>query len=90
MHTNIKRWKCDECDYAHAAKRGLIEHKTYIHPKESDFKLCHMCPYKTPNKAALKKHIDIVHKKIRRFTCDQCGNQFIQKSQLTLHIKGEL
>ena len=88
-HAEKKPWKCDECDNTYAVERGLIEHKTYFHAKESDFKLCPSCPYKTPNKAALKSHINAVHKKILRFTCDQCAHQFYQKYQLTNHIKSK-
>ena len=89
MHTTIKPWKCDECDYAHASKRGLVEHKKYNHPEESDFIFCHLCTYKTPAKNSLKKHIAMVHQKIKRFACDQCSRQFYMKSQLTKHIKSK-
>ena len=61
MHTTIKPWKCDECDYAHASKRGLVEHKKYNHPKESDIIFCHLCTYKTPDKSSLTKHIATIH-----------------------------
>ena len=84
-----KPWKCNECDYAHASKWGLIEHKKYIHAQESDFKICPSCPYKTPSAPTLKKHIEMVHEKIRRFTCDQCARQFYNKSQLEKHIRSK-
>ena len=87
-HTAIKPWKCDECDYSHAAKAGIAEHKKYAHAKESDFKICHLCTYKTPGESELKKHIEMVHQKIKRFTCDQCARQFYQNNQLKRHIRG--
>ena len=89
-HSTAKPWKCDECDYAHAAKAGLVEHKKYFHGKESDMNTCHLCPYKTPGKSELKKHIEMVHQKIKRFTCDQCARQFYQNNQLKRHIRGTL
>jgi len=89
MHTNIKRWKCDECDYAHAAKSGLAEHKKLSHPKESDMNFCHLCTYKTPDNSALKKHIAMVHQKIKRFACDKCSSKFYMQNQLTQHIKSK-
>ena len=88
-HSTAKPWKCDECDYAHAAKAGLVEHKKNIHGKESDKNMCHFCPFKTPYKAQLKKHIDMVHQKLKRFTCDQCTRQFYLNNQLQRHIKGK-
>ena len=87
-HTAINPWKCDECDYSHAAKAGIAEHKKYAHAKESDFKICHLCTYKTPGESELKKHIEMVHQKIKRFTCDQCARQFYQNNQLKRHIRG--
>ena len=51
---------------------------------------CHLCPYKTPGKSELKKHIEMVHQKIKRFTCDQCARQFYQNNQLKRHIRGKL
>ena len=87
-HSTNKPWKCDECDYAHAVKRGIIEHMKYAHPKESDYKFCHLCTYKTPGDAELKKHIEMVHQKLKRFTCDQCARQFYQNNQLKRHIRG--
>ena len=88
-HTAIKPWKCDECDYSHAAKAGIAEHKKYAHAKDSDFKICHLCTYKTPGESELKKHIEMVHQKIKRFTCDQCARQFYQNNQLKRHIRGK-
>ena len=57
---------------------------------ESDFKICHLCTYKTPGESELKKHIEMVHQKIKRFTCDQCARQFYQNNQLKRHIRGKI
>jgi len=58
-----------------------------MHPKESDIIFCHLCTYKTPDNRCLKKHIAMVHEKIKRFACDQCDRKFYQNSFLTQHVK---
>merc|ERR1711962_1814597 len=59
-HSEKKPWKCDLCDYAHSMKNALNEHKKVVHAKESDFKFCHACNYKTPQASGLRKHIEAV------------------------------
>ena len=88
MHSTDKPWKCDECNYAHAVKAGLTEHKKYAHAKESDMIVCHLCTHQTPNKNEMKQHIATVHQKIKRFTCDECARQFYHNNQLQKHIAG--
>ena len=85
----IKPWKCDKCDFAHAVKNGLAEHKKLSHAKESDKLSCPQCEYKTPSKQGLKKHIGQVHDKVVNFTCDQCAMGFFAKTTLQLHIKSK-
>ena len=88
MHSTDKPWKCDKCNYAHAVKAGLTEHKKYAHAKESDMIVCHLCTHQTPNKNEMKQHIATVHQKIKRFTCDECARQFYHNNQLQKHIAG--
>ena len=71
-------------------KNALNEHKKVVHAKESDFKFCHACNYKTPQASGLRKHIEAVHEKIKRFTCHQCPRQFYSGSQMKYHIRGKL
>ena len=56
-HETNKPWKCDQCDYAHASKYGLQEHKRYKHPSENDMKVCHICSFSSPCKSTINKHI---------------------------------
>ena len=48
---------------------------------------CVKCTYKSDRRNAIRKHIEAVHKKIRRFTCDKCGHEFNQLGNLYTHIK---
>ena len=83
-----KPWKCDLCDYTHALKGGIVEHKKYTHVKESEFFFCNSCSYKSPSQRNLKSHDEMVHQKIKRFTCHQCPRQFYRNNELKMHIRG--
>ena len=87
-HSVDKPWKCDECDYTHALKGGIVEHKKYNHKKEAEFFFCNLCSYKSPSQNNLKSHDEMVHQKIKRFTCHQCPRQFYRNNQLQMHIRG--
>ena len=85
-HSVDKPWKCDECDYTHALKGGIVEHKKYNHKKE--FFFCDLCSYKSPGQNNLKSHHEMVHQKIKRFTCHQCPRQFYRNNEMQMHIRG--
>ena len=87
-HSVDKPWKCDECDYTHALKGGIVEHKKYNHKKETDFFFCPLCSYKSPSQNNLKSHDEMVHQKIKRFTCHQCPRQFYRNNEMQMHIRG--
>ena len=57
-HETEKPWKCEHCDFAHALKAGLLAHSKGCQPKESSYKVCHLCGYKTVYNAMLKVHIE--------------------------------
>ena len=44
---------------------------------------CIECKYSTDEKAALKKHIESIHKKIVRFACNQCDYKHCYKHIVT-------
>ena len=85
-HETNKSWKCDQCDYAHASKYGLQEHKRYKHPSENDMKVCHICSFSSPCKSTINKHIAAVHEKLKPFSCLLCQKQFFKKSHLDKHV----
>jgi len=86
-HSIDKPWQCDECDYTHALKGGIVEHKKYNHKKETEYFFCNLCSYKSPSQNNLKSHDEMVHQKIKRFTCHQCPRQFYRNNQLQMHIR---
>ena len=48
---------------------------------------CIECKYSTDEKAALKKHIESIHKKIVRFACNQCDYKHYYKHIVKSHLK---
>ena len=87
-HATNKPWKCDECDFAHAAKYGLTGHKAAVHPKMSDLKLCHICDYKAVTNQNLKNHIEAIHEKNKIYPCKYCNEVKTSKNSLRGHITG--
>ena len=88
-HETEKPWKCEHCDFAHALKAGLLAHSKGCQPKESSYKVCHLCGYKTVYNAMLKVHIESKHEKKKRFKCNICDAGFYENTKLQRHIRGE-
>jgi len=86
-HETNKPWKCDKCDFSHAIKSGLDQHKGYYHPTENGLKVCDICGYSTPQLSNLKDHMGSVHAKKKNFTCNVCEKQFYAKRKMEKHIK---
>ena len=88
-HETNKPWKCDKCDFSHAIKSGLDQHKGYYHPTENGLKVCDICGYSTPQLSNLKDHMGSVHAKKKNFTCNVCEKQFYAKRKMEKHIKSK-
>ena len=48
---------------------------------------CEICEKSYTTNKCKKNHIDIVHGKVKKFTCDVCSSSFGFKFQLTIHIE---
>ncbi|MCL4135876.1 UNVERIFIED_CONTAM: hypothetical protein GTU68_045972 [Idotea baltica] len=46
-----------------------------------------MCQRKFAEKRMLLLHLEAVHKKVKPYLCNYCGNSFASKSTLNLHIR---
>ena len=88
-HETEKPWKCEHCDFAHALKAGLLAHSKGCQPKESSYKVCHLCGYKTVYNAMLKVHIESKHEKKKRFKCNICDACFYENTKLQRHMRGQ-
>ena len=90
-HETNKPWKCDQCDFSHAAKQGLKAHVEIAHNKEAiTDKVCHLCGWKTHNKENLKVHIKVQHENIKRYSCNVCDAQFYHNGKLKRHVRGKI
>ena len=46
---------------------------------------CEQCPYIASDKWKLTAHVEVVHDKIKRYHCEDCGNDFARKDGLERH-----
>jgi len=69
--------ECTMCEFKCFTDQQLKSHIMRKHTEKVDhpFK-CSQCEYSTVEKAALEKHIKIVHKMERSFKCEICGFRY--------------
>ncbi|KAL4228848.1 hypothetical protein ACF0H5_011888 [Mactra antiquata] len=78
-----KEWKCDLCPAAFFRKAYLETHKTNhtgIYPY-----VCDLCGMKFKMTYILQRHINCVHKNIRRYKCDICQQGFFRAATRDQH-----
>ena len=94
QHTLTKTYVCDFCGKSFKAKAGMEEHVLKIHTSSEEKEKLKMpcdypeCDYKGITKAALKKHIDRVHLKIKNHVCPHCSKGFAAIGPMKEHING--
>ena len=59
------------------------------YPQESDLKICHLCGKKHSTNSNLKQHMEMVHEKKRKYTCNICDAEFYFNHQYEQHVKGK-
>ena len=92
--------KCDICDYSTDGITNLTHHKKIHYTPEQTIWLYQMWQrvlkqisftsiLSDPSKNKVKawKHDDNIHKDIKRFSCQPCGQIFRQKCMLSFHIE---
>lgn len=81
-------YKCDQCSYyTQFQKNGYFSFKSHYNIHLTGFDLmCDQCPKKFRTPTALKMHVDIVHKRIKKYACLQCGKKFGAHSTLKTHL----
>ena len=87
VHEKVKRHYCESCDYACYFAHTMRTHKK-IHDKNSiGEKKCDICDKEFDSSLRLKRHIESVHEKVKRFYCDVCNFGFYLLQTLRKHYK---
>lgn len=77
------QYRCKLCGLVCNGKGKIAQHFAQRH-KHSN--ACNLCPATFNSYSNLKKHIQILHKKIHKYSCSFCSRTFGQKNQLQSHV----
>ncbi|KAF6128367.1 zinc finger protein 510 [Phyllostomus discolor] len=81
-HSQVKPYKCDECEKSFCQKGHLIQHQR-THTGEKPFE-CNECGKTFSQKSHLSTH-QRIHSAEKPYKCKECGKTFVQKSTLRGH-----
>ena len=85
VHENKGPHKCTKCGKSWESSAHLTKH-IRTHTKEKTFKCSWTgCIRKYSQIGDLTRHIDIVHKKVKKYKCSDCGKVFGLLQKLTRH-----
>ncbi|KAL2822970.1 hypothetical protein BJX63DRAFT_2888 [Aspergillus granulosus] len=76
---------CTVCGAEFTRRSNCREHMKKHDPSGRKVYPCEDCGKTFGRKTDLKRHIDSVHRGIRRFECDQCGYRFTRQDTLVRH-----
>ncbi|KAL4797955.1 hypothetical protein BDV19DRAFT_33962 [Aspergillus venezuelensis] len=77
--------ECTLCGAKFTRRSNCREHMKRHDPNNRKTWACDACGKTLGRKTDLKRHIDSVHRGIRRFACDQCGARFSRQDTLARH-----
>ncbi|KAL2799411.1 hypothetical protein BJX66DRAFT_260503 [Aspergillus keveii] len=77
---------CTVCGAEFTRRSNCREHMKKHDPNSRKLYSCEDCGKTLGRKTDLKRHIDSVHRGIRRFGCDQCGFRFSRHDTLARHV----
>ncbi|KAL9921992.1 zinc finger E-box-binding homeobox 1-like isoform 1-T2 [Glossina fuscipes fuscipes] len=78
--------QCKLCGTWYRQLAGLKTHMKNIHENTSDEHRCHICSKVSTTERALKRHIYLNHKCVRKFKCSMCSKVFKRGQDLRKHI----
>lgn len=77
------QYRCKLCDLVFDDKGKIAQHYAQRHKHNN---ICSICSTNFKSYSNLKKHIQIIHYKIHKYSCRFCSRTFGQKNQLQSHM----
>lgn len=85
-HKKLKPYTCQTCGSSFSTKRGLDYHyQTHRDSNERVKFPCQQCDKTFFQKGHLKLHMDTVHKRMKPYTCEECGHACSTRQSLNIH-----
>lgn len=94
-HSNVRDFKCSECEKEYKDKRVMQIHMAKVHgigigeiklPSKERKYICHICPKAYFAKNKLTRHL-YTHTGEKPFFCTVCDKKFNDKSYVKQHMK---
>merc|ERR550534_3314717 len=89
-------YRCLNCQTIFQTDKELVQHRAThitrdnkcIEKTKDDHRFaCHLCDSSFARKSILEDHVIVVHKKIKRFHCEKCGQSFLHRSSHNRHAE---
>jgi hypothetical protein len=87
VHTGMKKWKCDQCNFETGYKTSLNLH-IQVHNTSEVIK-CELCKHVATSKESLSMHCKDVHRELSdtKFRCNECSYTTGHRNILKVHMK---
>ena len=79
------QFKCCFCSYETTSKKAFHQHFDSDH--DGNRTQCLECDFKAPVISHLRRHIDSVHKGLKKFPCESCDHRATTKQGLERHVR---
>lgn len=91
VHTKIKDFACDECDYSAYTRFDIVRHRRNVHTLDNetvyDKRICPDCGKTVRGNNQLTLHIRKKHLMIKKFQCDLCPFASYGKYEIRSHLE---